>query len=65
MYLPRVFRNLTQWFSNSPEQSLEQAYRATLMIKVIEDEYFAQQPVKPKNGSSYSDQVLAYFSGRS
>lgn len=61
MYLPRVFRNLTQWFSNSPEQSLEQAYRATLMIKVIEDEYFAQQPVKPKNGSSYSDQVLAYF----
>lgn len=60
MYLQRVLRNLTQWFSNSPEQSLEQAYRATLMIKVIEDEYFAQQPVKPKNGS-YSEQVIAYF----
>ncbi|PSO49108.1 MAG: proton extrusion protein PcxA [Cyanobacteria bacterium SW_9_44_58] len=60
MYLPRVFRNLTQWFFNSPEQSLEQAYRATLMIKVIEDEYFAQEPVNPNN-SSYSDQVIAYF----
>lgn len=60
MHLPRIFRNLKQWFSNSPEQSLEQAYRATLMIKVIEDEYFAKKPVTPKN-SSYSEQVIAYF----
>jgi len=55
-----VFRNLKQWFSDPPEKILEQAYRAALMIKVIEDEYFDQQPVQPEN-ASYSEQVIAYF----
>ncbi len=60
MEFPRVFRNLKQWFSDPPEKILEQAYRAALTIKVVEDEYFDQQPVKPEN-SSYSEQVIAYF----
>lgn len=55
-----MFRNLKQWFSDPPEKILEQAYRAALMIKVIEDEYFDQQPVQPEN-ASYSEQVIAYF----
>jgi len=55
-----VFRNLKQWFSDPPEKILEQAYRAALTIKVVEDEYFDQQPVQPEN-SSYSEQVIAYF----
>ncbi len=56
----KVLRNLKQWFSDPPEKLLEQGYRAALLIKVIEDEYFNQQPVKPQN-SSYSEQVFAYF----
>lgn len=55
-----MFRIFKQWFSDPPEKLLEQAYQATLMIKVIEDEYFAQKPVKEENGS-YSEQVIAYF----
>lgn len=55
-----MFRNLKQWFSDPPEKILEQAYRAALTIKVVEDEYFDQQPVQPEN-SSYSEQVIAYF----
>jgi hypothetical protein len=60
MEIPSVFRNLKQWFSDPPERILEQAYRAALMIKVIEDEYFDQQPVQAENGA-YSEQVIAYF----
>lgn len=60
MYLPRAFRNLIPWVSNPPEKSLEKAYRAALMIKLIEDEYFNQQPVRVEN-SSYSEEVFAYF----
>ena len=55
-----MLRNLKQWFSDPPEKLLEQAYRAALMIKIIEDEYFDQQPVTPEN-STYSEQVFAYF----
>ncbi|AFZ44826.1 CemA family protein [Halothece sp. PCC 7418] len=55
-----MFRTVKQWFSDPPEKILEQAYRAALMIKVIEDEYFNQQPVKGEN-ASYSEQVVAYF----
>ncbi|MFP4337795.1 MAG: proton extrusion protein PcxA [Halothece sp.] len=60
MYLPRAFRDLLPWVSNSPEKSLEKAYRAALMIKLIEDEYFDQKPVRLEN-SSYSEEVFAYF----
>lgn len=55
-----MFRNFKQLFSDPPEKLLDQAYRAALMIKVIEDEYFEQKPVKPENGA-YSEQVIAYF----
>ena len=55
-----MFRNFKQWFSDPPEKLLERAYRAALMIKTIEDEYFSQKPVKDENGS-YSEQVIAYF----
>ena len=60
MYLPRAFRNLIPWVSNSPEKILEKAYRAALMIKLIEDEYFEQNPIRVEN-SSYSEEVFAYF----
>ncbi|QDZ39038.1 proton extrusion protein PcxA [Euhalothece natronophila Z-M001] len=60
MYLPRKIRQFVPWFSESPEESLEKAYQAALMIKLIEDEYFEQQPIQQKN-SSYSDEVFSYF----
>jgi len=60
MNIPSVFRGLTQWFNNSPEELLEQAYRATLAIKIIEDKYFAGEKINPNSGI-YSQQVITYF----
>lgn len=60
MYLPKVFRDLIPGVSDSPEKVLEKAYRAALMIKLIEDEYFQQKPVRLYN-SSYSEEVFTYF----
>lgn len=60
MKLPRVFRELTQWFNNSPEELLEKAYRASLTIKLIEDQYFAGEQFNP-NSRAYSQQVIKYF----
>ncbi len=60
MYLQKVFRSFNQWLSNSPEKQLEEAYRAALTIKMIEDEYFAGERVSPKYGD-YSEAVLSYL----
>lgn len=34
-----------QWFLETPERSLEKAYKAALMIKGIEEEYFGGKPI--------------------
>ncbi len=49
-----------EWFSDTPERALEQAYNAALQIKAIEDEYFDGQKINPVIGN-YSDSVMAYF----
>lgn len=33
-------RNANQWFLETPERALEQAYKAALLIKAIEDKHF-------------------------
>ena len=60
MYLPKAFRDLIPGVADSPEKVLEKAYRAALMIKLIEDEYFQQKPVRLDN-SSYSEEIFTYF----
>lgn len=49
-----------RWFYDTPDRALEEAYRAALTIKAIEDEHFAGNPVSSRN-STYSDSVLEYF----
>jgi hypothetical protein len=49
-----------RWFYDTPDRALEQAYRAVLTIKAIEDEHFAGKAVSSSN-SIYSDSVLEYF----
>ncbi|MBZ8181266.1 proton extrusion protein PcxA [Oscillatoria salina] len=40
MKLKSVIRNARKWFEDTPERALDQAYRAVLMIKAIEEEHF-------------------------
>ncbi|MBE9127978.1 MULTISPECIES: proton extrusion protein PcxA [unclassified Coleofasciculus] len=60
MKLQAIFRLANQWFSDTPDRALDQAYRAALMIKAIEDEHFNGQKISA-DSSNYSDSVLSYF----
>ncbi|WP_226578028.1 proton extrusion protein PcxA [Microseira wollei] len=53
-------RSANQWFSETPERSLEQAYNAALQIKAIEDEHFNGQKISPES-ADYGASVMAYF----
>ena len=60
MNLNSIFRAANQWFSDTPERALDQAYRAALMIKAIEDEHFNGKKISA-NSSDHSDSVISYF----
>ena len=49
-----------QWFSETPERSLEQAYNAALQIKAIEDEHFNGKTISAES-ADYGASVMAYF----
>ncbi len=49
-----------QWLSETPERALDQAYRAALKIKDIENKHFNSQKVSLEN-AQYSPRVIAYF----
>ncbi len=49
-----------QWYRETPERALEQAYEAALAIKAIEDEHFSGQPIGDRSGD-YGDSTLSYF----
>ncbi|NJN73796.1 MAG: proton extrusion protein PcxA [Limnothrix sp. RL_2_0] len=51
-----------RWFYDTPDRALDQAYRAALSIKAIEDEHFSGKPVAGRN-AEYSDSVIDYFQG--
>lgn len=51
-----------RWFYDTPDRALDQAYRAALSIKAIEDEHFGGKPVTGRN-ADYSDSVIDYFQG--
>ncbi|HAX80562.1 MAG TPA: proton extrusion protein PcxA [Cyanobacteria bacterium UBA11372] len=53
-------RSANQWFSETPERSLEQAYNAALQIKAIEDEHFNGKKISA-DSADYGGSVMAYF----
>ena len=55
-YLYRV----RQWYRETPERALEQAYEAALAIKAIENEHFGGQPIADRSGD-YGHSTLSYF----
>ncbi|MFB2935721.1 proton extrusion protein PcxA [Aerosakkonemataceae cyanobacterium BLCC-F154] len=55
-----LIRSVKDWYFDTPERALEQAYNAALQIKAIEDEYFEGNKISV-NQTDYSDSVKAYF----
>jgi hypothetical protein len=60
MNIKSIFRTANQWFSDTPERALDQAYRAALMIKAIEDEHFDGKKIS-LSSRMHSDSVVSYF----
>ncbi|MBW3584495.1 MAG: proton extrusion protein PcxA [Cyanobacteria bacterium 0813] len=49
-----------QWYRETPDRALEQAYDAALAIKAIEDEHFGGQRISARSGD-YGHSTLSYF----
>jgi len=47
----------------TPERSLDEAYKAALVIKAIEDEHFNGNKIAPES-ANYGDSVISLFSIR-
>jgi hypothetical protein len=60
MNLNSVLRAANQWFLDTPERALDQAYKAALMIKAIEDEHFGGKKISAES-TDQSSSVVAYF----
>jgi hypothetical protein len=53
-------RQANQWFYQTPDRSLDQAYKAVLMIKAIEDEHFGGDKISI-NSNDYGNNLSSYF----
>src|SRR4028119_84603 len=53
-------RSAQQWYLDTPERSLDEAYKAALLIKAIEDEHFNGKKIAPEF-ANYGGGVMAYF----
>jgi hypothetical protein len=51
---------VNQWFSKTPERSLEQAYQSALIIKSIEDKYFQGEKISTQS-AHYSDYLMSFM----
>ncbi|MEG3846752.1 proton extrusion protein PcxA [Microcoleus sp. herbarium19] len=49
-----------QWYRETPDRALEQAYDAALAIKAIEDEHFGGRAISDRS-SDYGHSTLSYF----
>jgi hypothetical protein len=49
-----------QWYRDTPERALEQAYEAALAIKAMEEEHFGGQRVSDRSGE-YGHSTLSFF----
>lgn len=52
--------SVKEWFFNTPERALNQAYKAALTIRAIEDEYFNGNKISVAT-SNHSDSVMTYL----
>ncbi|BAU62844.1 CemA family protein [Stanieria sp. NIES-3757] len=60
MKLQNIVSSGRNWLSATPERALDQAYRAAVKIKAIEDDHFNGQPVLAQT-MGYSDSVYKVF----
>lgn len=60
MKLGAIVRATRHWFSDTPERALDQAYKAALMIKAIEDEHFNGQRICAES-AEHGDSVVFLF----
>jgi hypothetical protein len=60
MNFNNLLRAANQWFLDTPERALDQAYKAALMIKAIEDEHFNGNKISLET-SAQSSSVVAFF----
>jgi hypothetical protein len=60
MSIQGYWRRARQWFSQTPERALNQAYEAAQSIKAIEDRYFDGQRIAPENGD-FGQSSQTYF----
>jgi hypothetical protein len=58
--IQRLVRSVKDWYFDTPERALDQAYNAALQIKAIEDEYFQGNKISVSQ-TDYSDSVKTYF----
>ncbi|OWY67860.1 hypothetical protein B7486_29510 [cyanobacterium TDX16] len=53
-------RSAQQWYFDTPERSLDEAYKAALLIKTIEDEHFGGRKISPEF-ASFGRNTMAMF----
>ena len=53
-------QTLNQWFVQTPERSLDQAYDAALLIRAMEDQYFGGQKIE-REAFQEGNQIYSYF----
>jgi len=58
--LQNYFQQANHWLFETPERALDQAYRAALKIKAIEDEHFGGKKISAQN-NQYGNSVISYF----
>lgn len=51
---------IKQWYLETPERSLDEAYKAALLIKAMEDKHFNGLKIATLS-TSYGDSVMAFF----
>lgn len=52
-----LFKHGTRWFNQTPERALDQAYRAALRIKEIENKYFQNKSLSYRSGGYFKQEV--------
>ncbi|WP_193199448.1 proton extrusion protein PcxA [Nostoc sp. MG11] len=60
--LKENLRSLKQWYLNTPERALLEAYQAAQSIRNIEIQHFNNKKISPKS-ANYTENVMSYWQG--
>ncbi|MBW4688455.1 MAG: proton extrusion protein PcxA [Komarekiella atlantica HA4396-MV6] len=60
--LKENLRSLKQWYSDTPERALLEAYQAAQSIRNIEIQHFNHKKISPKS-ADYTENVMSYWQG--